>query len=76
MAEVALANAAVSADQVEVIRAAANVNMIVDGKMDCVMLVCNAVGGDLNVGRAGIVVILELKTDDDREVGESDGGDD
>jgi hypothetical protein len=53
MAEVALENAAVSVDQVEVIRAAANVNMIAGGKMDCVMLVCNAAGLRFECGSGG-----------------------
>jgi len=76
MAEVALANAAVSADQVEVIQAAANVNMILDGKMVCVVLVCPAVDAYLNTSRAIAEVVLEMNMGGAFEAGESDGGGD
>jgi hypothetical protein len=59
-----------------VVRVAANVNMIVDEKVDRVMLVCPAADASLNVSRAVAEVVLEMKLGGGLEAGESDGGGD
>ena len=66
-------NAAVSANRVELSRCAANVNMIVDGEVDRVVLVCPAADA-LNVSWAVAEVVLEMKMGGGLEAGESDGG--
>jgi hypothetical protein len=81
LAEISLANVVVHVVQVEVIWAAMNMNMILDGKMDRVTLVCPAAGAILNLCQAVAkvvpeMVVLEMKTGGCLEVGESDDGSD
>jgi hypothetical protein len=76
LVEIALANVVVRVVQVEVIRAAVNVNMILDGKVVCVALVCPAVDPCLNPSRAVAEVVLVMKMGGALEAGESDGGGD
>jgi hypothetical protein len=51
-------------------------NMIVDGKVDSVMLVCPAADACLNVSWAVAEVVLEIKMGGSLEAGESDGSGD
>jgi hypothetical protein len=76
LAEIALANAVLRMVQVEVIRAVANVNMILDGKVVCIALVCPAADACLDASRAVAKIVLEMKMSGSFEVGESDGGGD
>jgi hypothetical protein len=76
LVEIVLVNAAVHIVQVEVIQAATNVNMSLDGKVICVVLVCPAADVCLNASRAVAEVVLEMKMGGTLEAGENDSGGD
>jgi hypothetical protein len=76
LVEIALANVVVPVVEFEVIRAAANVNMILVGKVVCVVLVCPAADACLNASRAVAEVVLEMQMGGALGAGESDGGGD
>jgi hypothetical protein len=61
LAEIALANVVVPVVELGVIRAAANVNMILVGKVVCVVLVCPAADVCLNASWAVAKVVLEMQ---------------
>ena len=76
LVEIAQVNVAVHVVQVEVTRVVANVNMSLDGKVVCVVLVYPAVDVCLDASWAVAEVVLEMKMSGALEAGESDGSGD
>jgi len=67
--EVVLENMAV---RVEIAQHAAGVDMILDGKVDCVRLVCHTADAILNVSQAVAKFVPEMKMGGGLKAGESD----
>ena len=76
LVEIARVNVAVRVVQVEVTQVGVNVNMSLDGKVVCVVLVYPAADVCLDASWAVAEVVLEMKMSGALEAGESDSGGD